>query len=747
MKMERINELLNPRSVAVIGASNIPGKWGFGIVFNILTGGYRGKVYPVNPSEKSVLGLKCYPDVKSIKEKVDLAIITVPREKVPPAIIDCGKKGVKWAVVVSSNYAEVGEEGKRAQDELVKIAEDCGVYIIGPNTMGIYSSTPSLHAMGSPFRAKKGKIGLISQSGNIGVQIMGRGARLNLGFSRFFGSGNEAMLTAAEFLEILMKDDETEVIALYIEGIRKGRKFFETLKECVCKKPVVILKSAKTEFGRRAALSHTGAMATDELVASSAFKQAGAVEISNTEELIDLLSALYTMPIPPGNRVCIITMGGGWGVVCAEACDREGLLLPPLPEGKVKELDEMLPPFWSKGNPVDLVGTLRRGVQLEVLKTLADVPEYDAFILMGYLTETLFSGSRIYIEWFERVKNLLKASPSLIFKLPIALTFGRKKAKREFKERGRKVSAFDIRERKLWKDIYVINLMKEIMKKYRKPVIAVIGSPEASFDIMSEYSVPVFSSPEKAAFVLARASTFSVKRRGELLSASIPFEEMKKFIKENEMDEFKARRFLKLAGVQMVDEGLAQNEDEAVEIAEKLGYPIVMKLVSPDISHKTELGVVKVNLKNRDEVVNAFRDIIGKVKNFEGIRIKGVAVQKMIRDGPEIIIGIHTDPTFGKVILFGSGGTGTELYKDVAVRIPPLTEKDFHEMVKETKISRIFYEGFRGRKYDINNLLKTVSIFSEIALKFEEIYELEVNPFIVTENGIIGVDAVISLTP
>lgn len=744
---EELKRLFDPASVAIIGASNIPGKWGFGVTLNIVTGGYRGKIYPVNPSEKNVLGFRTYTSIAELPEVPDLAIITIPAEKAIEAVDECGKKGIKWAVVISSDFAEAGEEGKRRQERLVKVAVERGVRIIGPNTMGIYSGSSSLHALGSPFQARKGKIALVSQSGNIGVQIMGLGERIGLGFSRFFGSGNEAMLYLHHYLDMLLVDDETEIIALYVEGIREGRKFYEALRKASVKKPVVILKSATTSAGARAALSHTGAMATDNLITKSVIAQAGGIEVSTTDEMIEVLSGFSLLPVPKGKNVCIITMGGGWGVVASEACEKEGLLLPPLPETARKHLDEMLPPFWSRGNPVDLVGTLKRSVQLHILSYLSGFDEFDAFIVMGYLTERFFTGFHAYKRTAGRLWRFFRNYTKEAVRLPILFIKGARKGRRELQDRRRKTAGFDTRETRLWKDIYVIELMRKIASERGKPVIAVSGSPEASIALQRKFSVLVAPSPEKAAFIISRVArygeTLKILKNQEYPLVNMEEEKMRRILDgKRRLDEYEAREFLRLGGIPTVEEVLVRTEDEAVKTGRELGYPLVMKPVSPDILHKTELGVVKTGIGSEDEVRKAFLEIMDTIrKKAPDATMRGIAIQKMVKGGIELIAGITEDSVFGKILLFGSGGIATEVFRDVSVRIPPLTLEEIRRMMNEPVISRVWRNTFRGKKFNPEDVEKVIAALSEIAVKFPEIKELEINPFILTPEGGWAVDA------
>jgi acyl-CoA synthetase (NDP forming) len=375
--------LFNPRSIALIGASNNLGKWGAIVFLNIVLGGYQGKLYPVNPREETILGHKAYPKLSLISEPVDLAIIAIPAHLTMEAVQDCIRKEIRMAIVITSDFSETGEEGARLERELTETARASGLRLVGPNTMGIFSASASLTALMPPVRPRKGKVSLVSQSGNIGTQMLGWGEKFGVGFHKYVSSGNEGDLRSEDYLAFLGKDLETEVVLLYIEGLDDGREFFETSRKITPYKPMVAFKGGKTVAGARAAKSHSGAMAGVNELYEAAFRQAGIIWASTTEEMLEWAAAFSSLPLPRGNRVGILTRGGGWGVITADACNEFGLDVPPLEEKIIKAMDAFLPSYWSRGNPVDMVATIGMEEYIRGLEALISWDNVDSVISLS----------------------------------------------------------------------------------------------------------------------------------------------------------------------------------------------------------------------------------------------------------------------------------------------------------------------------------------------------------------------------
>ncbi|MGQ9694099.1 MAG: acetate--CoA ligase family protein [Thermodesulfobacteriota bacterium] len=375
--------LFNPKSIALIGSSNNIEKWGAIIFLNIIFGGYQGKLFPVNNREEFVFGHKAYANVTQIPEKVDLAIIAIPARATKEAVLDCLQKGVRMAIVITSDFSETGEEGARLERELTEMARAGGMRLVGPNTMGIFSASASLTALMPPVRPKKGKVSLISQSGNIGTQMLGWGEKFAVGFNKYVSSGNEGDLKTEDYLSYLGKDPETKVILLYIEGLDNGRKFFKVAKQITPHKPIIVFKGGRTSAGARAAKSHSGAMAGKKEIYAAAFGQAGILWASTSEEMLEWAAAFTSLPLPQGPRVGILTRGGGWGVITADACQEIGLEVPPLDVPLLNNLNNFLPPYWSKGNPVDMVATISTSAYINCLEALISWEKIDAVISLS----------------------------------------------------------------------------------------------------------------------------------------------------------------------------------------------------------------------------------------------------------------------------------------------------------------------------------------------------------------------------
>ena len=502
--------LFEPRTIAVIGASNVPGKWGFIIPVNILVGGFRGRILMVNPGERSILGFPAYSSIKDIEEQVDLVFVTIPAVGVLDVIKDAAATGVKNVVVISSNFSEVGGEGVELERRLADFANDAGMTIVGPNTMGIYSASTSLCGVGSPIVPLTGGVGFVSQSGNLGVQLLGWGKSRGVGFSRFVGSGNAANTDMDAYLAYLGEDPLTRVIALYVEGLKDGKRFLEVAKRITPHKPIVVLKGGRGKLGGRAARSHSGAMAGQLELFEGMFEQAGIVEAQHSEEFIDIVAAFDALPPAAGKRVAIMTMGGGWGVVAVDACEREGLELARLPQTAIDEIDKVLPSYWSRGNPVDLVGNLRRSSHFRTIDVLAACDEVDILIVMGVLlgkgllTDMLLHGA--VKPFFSMLRRHTRRLPSFMFSQWKAMADPRfkKKGNRERKHLGGS-SGINPAEAWLWTDTALTRRLQKLVEKTGKPIIAVAMDEREMATAARLQSRGIFSAPTPERAVRAAA--------------------------------------------------------------------------------------------------------------------------------------------------------------------------------------------------------------------------------------------------
>lgn len=516
VKMERgkfprqFDKLFSPSSVAVVGASNAPGKWGFMMPLNILGGGFAGSVFMVNPKEKSILGLPTYPTIDDIPETPDLVVLTIPARQVAPVLGQVARKGVRNAVIVASNFKEVGSDGEGMEAEIARIANEAQMTIVGPNTMGIFSSTSSLCALGAPVFPLPGTVGFISQSGNLGVQLLSWGRRRGIGFSRFVGSGNSANTEISDFLEFLGEDPYTETIILYIEGIDDGRRFLEVASRITPRKPVIALKAGRGAQGRKAARSHSGAMAGSFNLFHSMFEQAGIVTAESTEELVDLAAAFSSLPRAGGRKVAVMTMGGGWGVAAADACDREGLELTDLPRDLVEELDSFLPSFWSRRNPVDIVGNTKRSNHFRVLDALARCEDVDIVVTMGTLLGKGFFLDNLLNTALRPVYYLARLRTARLVPFVLAIRRGFFKSWKGRGERNPEGSGgIDPSEMSKWADSALVGRIRKLMAEEGKPIIAVsVNEEESTLLRLKGLHLYTASSPERAIRVAGKMASY-----------------------------------------------------------------------------------------------------------------------------------------------------------------------------------------------------------------------------------------------
>jgi acyl-CoA synthetase (NDP forming) len=466
--------LFNPRSVAVVGASNSLGKWGFVMPMSIIGGGYRGRLFMVNPNEDEVLGMRSYPSLDQVPGEIDLVVVTLPAKKVETVLAQAAALGARNVLVVASNFSEVGDEGAALELELARAANEMGVTLVGPNTMGIYSASATLCALGAPNFPLKGSVGFVSQSGNLGVQLLSWGKRRGVGFSRFVGSGNEANTEVTDYLQFLGEDPETSTIALYLEGLEDGRRFLEVAGRIAKHKPIVVLKGGKGDQGNRAVRSHSGALAGSLELFSGMFEQAGIIVADTSEEFIDLVTAFSSLPLPRAGRVAVLTMGGGWGVVAADACDREGLELAALPAELIAEMDSYLPEYWSRGNPVDLVGNLRRSNHYRAIDALARSDAVDMVVIMGIVLGTEAFIDNVLFTLLRPVWQKLKRKPNELPSFMRSLGRGFKKA---VSDRGVKNPegsvGIDPGELRNWTDHVFSEHLRHLMEETGKPILAV----------------------------------------------------------------------------------------------------------------------------------------------------------------------------------------------------------------------------------------------------------------------------------
>jgi len=701
--------LFNPRSVAVIGASDNPLKWGNWISKSLLESSWEGNVYLVNAKGSIVCGKETYRTISDIGEPVDLALIGIPAKFVPDAIRECVKKGIKGIIIITAGFAETGKEGKKLEKELVETARMGGSRIVGPNCAGIYNSVAGLNATIVSFL--RGPFTLISQSGNFGLNLNFFAKKRGLGFSKWISFGNQADILFHEYLDYVKDDPNTRVILMYMEGLKNGREFLEVAKETTRSKPVIVLKTGTSAAGTRSAASHTGALAGSNGVYNAAFKQAGIIRVDNSYELLDVGEALAKCPLPKGNRIAILSDGGGDATMAADTAERESLEIPSLSKETQEKLSEVIPigAVHSLKNPVDFASEADLWCFANCSKVLLEDVEIDGVVICG--------GFGSYKDTFPGFENIEEE---------------------------------------------IAPVISQLQRRYNKPIILesnfFLEKPKA-LEILSEQGVPVYGNVE----IAMKCMSSLVQHRKYLDSLREDNEEpvclstdRSKRIKmvigkakdahRMSLVETEARSILKEYDLPVSDFKLAKNKEEAIKIAKGIGYPVVMKIVSPNIIHKSDAGGVKLNIKNEEEVLKAFSEVINNAKIYsKEAEIHGVIITPMEDKGIETVIGMTRDNTFGPTVMFGLGGIFVEVLKDVTFRVVPVTKRDAYEMIRQIKGFPVL-GGVRGQKAaDIDALANIIREVSVLAIENPDIRELDLNPVFAFENGASIVDARIIL--
>lgn len=681
--MDTIKNFFNPRGVALIGASSDPGKLSHGILKNLLAYGFEGGVYPVNPKSDSILDLPCYPAITEVPDPVDLAVIILPAPYIAQVIDDCGKRGIRSVIVISGGFKEVGSEGLQREVELLSIAEKWGIRIIGPNCVGTVDLHSGLNTSFIKGLPPKGGIAFISQSGAVCGGAVDYLLDKGLGFSHFISLGNQSDVSETDMIAYLAQDPAVKVIAIYAESIRNGARFIKTVKQTTPNKPVLILKAGRSVSGAKAVSSHTGSLAGSNDAYQTAFQQSGAIVAHSMEELFVLASVFSTQPLPTGNRVAIVTNAGGPAALASDVLDQYGLSLATLQDDTIAQLRAVMNPAAQVENPVDMLGgATPEEYQLAMELILAD-DNVDAVIPV-LVPQALVNSAAVAQTWVDTVKATGKPVASCI--------------------------------------------MGE-------------ASVQKAFEILRANGIPSFVFPEDCARGLGQLYAYAKSRdfvdaqpfslpenpsASEFLSAMpSPF-----------LGERETRTLLSCYDIPLVDGGFAQTILEAQAIAEKIGYPVAMKIVSPHILHKSDAGGIVLNLHNSAELHTAYKSMLKRVvESHPSAQIEGVLIEKMAPKGVEVIVGMKRDPSFGPLMMFGLGGIYVELFKDVAFGIAPLTSADVNRMIDNTKASALLAGIRGGAKLDREALVDLILRLSAIALNHPQIQEMEINPLLILPDG------------
>ncbi len=709
--------LLSPLSIAIIGASATPGKVGHDIVKNLLTQGYKGAVYPVNPKGGEILGKRAFATVKDIPKSVDLAIIVIPAAAVPDALRECGEKKIPSAVVISAGFSETHtEEGKSLEEELKQIAKQYDIELIGPNCLGIVR--PSIH-MNASFAKElppAGGVALISQSGATAVALMDSASTLGIAFSSIISIGNKAVLDESDMLELCAKDEETKVIGFYLESIRDGRRFLETAARVVQTKPIVLLKAGTSEQGKKAASSHTGALAGSDAAVDALCKQTGIHRAHSYEEFCDLLSVLSTQPPLLSPRIAIITNAGGPGILATDAT--APLQLPALSSSIESKLREQLPPSASTANPIDLIGDAGVDRYRAALIACREDKNIDGVVVL--LTPQVMTPCE---EIAENIVDVMKENTLM----PVVTCFMGGESVREGKNILRKngVPVFETPERAV-RALQALHLFFcQGDKRTKNAPSPIRTQPALSF------LADVSKASTSASSLPSAKQGFPITPRGDG-----PL-----------LDEQHVSKLFADYNLPLPAQALAKSVEEAVKIAEAIGYPVIAKISSPQILHKTDIGGVRANLKSKKEIHQAYNDIIDNVQNFaktsneQRVTINGVLVQQFLPVGNEFIVGGLRDQSFGPLVMVGLGGIYTELFRDVSFRIAPINVEDAYAMLQELNAWKLLL-GMRGKpQADIDALAQTIVKIAQMMHECTEILELDLNPVLVGSFGIVIADA------
>lgn len=699
-----LDAILRPRSIAVIGASRKPNTIGWQILDNLLRHGYAGAVYPVNPTAEAVHSIRAYPSVEAIPHPVDLAVLVVPKQHVLAAAEECGRMGVRGLLVISAGFREVGGEGAERERQLVEIVRRHGMRLVGPNCMGVLNTAPdlSMNATFAPTMPPSGRVAFLSQSGAMGVTILDYAAEYGIGISQFVSVGNKPDVSGNDLLEYWAGDDRTGLVLMYLENFGNPRRFHALAREITRRKPVIAVKSGRSGAGARAASSHTGALAAGDIATDALLHQSGVLRVDTVEEMFDLAMAFSHQPVPRGNRVAIVTNAGGPGILIADACEAAGLHVTELTEETRTRLAEYLPEEASVRNPVDMIASATaHSYRTAVEMVLAD-PQVDAVIAT--------------------------------FVPPLG------------------VRQEDVAEA----------IVAAVAGQSEKPVLAVLMGREGLPQGLAELNaagIPGYRFPESAARALAamyRHRRWLDRPTGTVRRFEVDADTVAGIIDAAQaegrakLSETEVMRVLQAYGVPVAPYAVARTADEAVAAADAVAGPVVLKVLSPHVIHKSDVGGVAVGVDGKGEVRAAFRRMTTEVPARAGIepaQVEGVLVQAMVRGGKETIIGMSQDPAFGPLLMFGLGGIYVEALGDVVFRVHPVTDVDAAEMTRGIRGVKLL-EGVRGEPaVDFERIEEVIARISQLVGEHPAIAELDVNPWVALPDGGVAVDGRITVAP
>ena len=685
---EVLTGLLRPKGIAIIGASATPGKIGHTVVKNLIESGYKDGIYPVNPSADEILGLKTYKSVLDIPDPVDAAVITIPAKFVLDVVPECGEKGIKGLIVITSGFSEVGET--ELEKKIVDKAKEYGMRVLGPNVVGTLSNSDNMNASFAPFLPLEGSASLVSQSGALLIAIDAITYTRRIGFDKMVSIGNMSDVNFGDTVAWLNEDENTKCISLYIEGLKDGSRF---IHECSnASKPIVVLKAGVSEHGAAAAASHTGSLAGAQKIYGAAFQQAGVIESTDLSDLFDSTLALSLEPPMQGDNLLVLTNGGGVGVLATDAAEKAGVPMKFAPESVQKELKKHMPSFGSAKNPVDMTGMAGNDWYYDTTKFSFAHDWVDGLVVLyceTAMTNPMEIAKSIYNAFIE----------TGITDKPITVSF---------------VGGERCDEAMQW-------LVEKGIPAYNAPDLAVKAMGKLrDFARLQDMKTEPVEENHNADIETARKVIADVRANGR-----------------TSLTEIESKKIFKAYGLPTVQTELAASEEEAVRMAEEIGYPLVLKIVSPDILHKSDAGGVKVNIENEAGVRETYNTILKNAKKYkEDADIHGIVIQEMAPWGTETIVGSVNDPTFGATLMFGLGGIFVEVLKDVTFRVAPISTKEAENMLNEIKSAPIL-DGVRGeaprdKKALANVLTKYAFMITDLA---DEVLESDANPVLVYEQG------------
>ena len=695
-----VSHLLAPRSIATVGASRQPGSIGAELLHNVVANGFRGAVYPVNPAAKELEGLAAYASVLDIPGDVEMAVITVPAAAVLEAARECAAKGVRALVVISAGFAEIGPEGADLQRELLELCRQAGMRLVGPNCMGVINTAEgvSLDATFAPDKPMRGRLGFLSQSGGLGIAVMARAQTLGSGISSFVSVGNKADLSGNDFIQYWEADAATEVIMLYLESFGNPRKFARIARRVSRSKPILAVKGGRSPAGSRATSSHTGALlSASDVTVDALFQQTGVIRTDTLAELFNAALLLGSQPLPAGNRVAIVTNAGGPAILCADACEANGLVVPALPGTVRAELAAFLPAAASTGNPVDMIASAGPEDYRRAIATLAGCPDVDALIVI--FTPPLVSKAP------EVIRAIQRGARDLSRPIPVLGVFlSKQSAPRIVSSQGVRVPHYPFPE----------DAARALSLAARYSAwLAIPEEPPTTLDGIDR---------DRTAGVIATALTGG---GGWMTSSGIG-------------------DLLACYGIPMIETRLADSPATAGREAKSLGGPVALKAIVPGLLHKSDAGAVRLNLEGEPAVTRAAAEMSASLEH-SGHRVAGYEVQPIAPKGVEMLVGVVQDQHFGPVLACGAGGTATELLKDVAVRITPITQGEASRMVRSLKTFPLL-DGYRGAApTDVAALENVLLRVSALVEAHPEVVEMDLNPLIVHPQGVVAVDARIRL--